>query len=111
MYPVGSGTGDALAETSCENLCAQALVRARESREAMRGKQTKRNASEPDPKLGRGEAWRHRRRRFSLNGKLNEFSPALVRERARLGARACARPGGAQSRLQGIISVSCKWVF
>jgi len=27
-----------------------------------RGKQTKRNASEP----GRGEAWRHRRRRFSL---------------------------------------------
>jgi len=23
-YPVGSGTGDALAETSCENLCARA---------------------------------------------------------------------------------------
>src|SRR5260221_13310186 len=102
MYPVGSGTGDALAETSCENLCAQALVRARESREAMRGKQTKRNASEPDPKLGRGEAWRHRRRRFSLNGKLNEFSPAWAREGAWLGARGCASTGMSDSGLHGV---------
>ena len=44
----------------------------------MQGKQTKRNASEPWSEIRSSEAWRHRRRRFSLSGKLNEFSPAVV---------------------------------
>jgi len=47
-YPVGSGTGDALAETPCENLCARAdSLEPGSHARLCRGKQTKRNASEP----------------------------------------------------------------
>jgi len=51
------------------------LIGAGESREAMQGEA---DETERLRTCVWGEAWRHRRRRFSLIGKLNEFSPALV---------------------------------
>jgi len=87
-YPVGIGIGDALAETSCENLCARAWVEAWGHARLCRGK-----ADETERlRTWSGEAWRHRRRRFSLSGNWTNSPRQCCAGRVWLGATACARP-------------------